>query len=152
MVNRYARKKETPEEIQEKMKALYPKYEQLQRDGSVSMSANEAQDLLSIHKHLFNGQNFCTTCPPAILKAVEVCFRNYRNEFISEGVKEELMDLGKQFDELLVDSIGLPMKFIGTKKQAKEIKAQFPEFNKNETIGSKSEILTDRFKDWFKEV
>lgn len=135
------------EEIQAKMAALYPKYECLQRDGSVSLSANEAQILLEIHKHLF-GANFCTTCPPAILKAVDMCFRDYDKT-------EDLFLWDKKVDESIEGALK-KYTFIGTNKQWKQLKQAFPEL-KRETELSQSSIRFANIKasgwaGWFKEV
>lgn len=145
------------EEIQEKMKGLYHRYQQLQRDGSVTIKANEAQDLLAINKALF-GTNFCTTCQDAILFALAACFRNYhieemhKKEFYGIDIYEPTKhNLTEEFNNADIETRAL-VKFIGTKNQAKQIKAAFHQFNKTETIPSNSEILTEQFKSWFKEV
>jgi hypothetical protein len=130
------------EETQALMLALYPKYQSLQRDGSVSMSANEAQQLLKIHKELFNGQLFCTTCPPAILKAVEMCFRDYEVEpKVSEDVERLVWRNSKKY------------VFAGTNKQRKKLKQVFGnDFTETVTGPIVIELKNMGYLNWFKEV
>ncbi len=128
------------EEIQEKMKGLYHRYQQLQRDGSVSMLDVEKQTLLDIHKALFK-TNFCTTCQDAILFALAACFRNYHLEVVHT----------EEFNEKDVEVYENPKyAFSGTNKQWKEIKKAYPDYKKEE-LPECSDIV-HVFKDYFKEV
>jgi len=170
------------EEIQAKMAAIYPHYQALQRDGSVSMSANETQQLLDIHKALFS-QNFCTTCPPAILKALEMCFRHYEDtQKVSFDIEETypkpmtIEVLGQTEVEWLNSNSSVKAAFLspedaatqvaaikaieakkyvfaGTNKQRKKLKQVFGnDFTETVTGFIVVDLKDMGYLNWFKEV